>query len=68
MAEKQKTYVSAVIYLGDEQPVAQPFLAAVTAGNLEGSMAALAHHLAYTSSDLQSWMRDEQSRKKRPEP
>jgi len=31
-------------------------------------MAALAHHLAYTSSDLQSWMRDEQSRKKRPEP
>ena len=39
-------------------------LAAVTAGDLEGSVAALAHHLAYTSSDLQSWMRAEQAGKK----
>ncbi|HBG13969.1 MAG TPA: GntR family transcriptional regulator, partial [Synergistaceae bacterium] len=44
-------------------------LEAVTAGDLERSVAALAHHLAYTSSDLQSWMRDEQSgRRGRPDP
>lgn len=40
-------------------------LEAVSAGDLERSVAALAHHLAYTSNDLQSWMRAEQSRIKR---
>lgn len=40
-------------------------LEAVAAGDLERSVAALAHHLAYTSNDLQSWMRAEQSRIKR---
>jgi DNA-binding GntR family transcriptional regulator len=40
-------------------------LEAVTAGDLERSVFALAHHLAYTSNDLQSWMRDEQSGRKR---
>ena len=39
-------------------------LEAVTAGDLERSVAALAHHLAYTSNDLQSWMRAEQSSRK----
>jgi len=34
-------------------------LAAVAAGNLEGSVAALKKHLEYTSNDLQSWMRSE---------
>jgi len=40
-------------------------LEAVAAGDLEKSVATLAHHLAYTSNDLQSWMRAEQSRRKR---
>ena len=69
---RQKTDRTIRTHLGSMRDESQrqhrEILAAVTAGNLEGSMAALAHHLAYTSSDLQSWMRDEQSRKKRPEP
>ena len=39
-------------------------LEAVAAGDLERSVAALAHHLAYTSNDLQSWMRAEQTQKR----
>jgi len=39
-------------------------LEAVAAVDLERSVSALAHHLAYTSSDLQSWMRSEQGRRK----
>lgn len=40
-------------------------LEAVTTRNLEKSITVLAHHLAYTSSDLQSWMRSEQAARKR---
>ncbi len=40
-------------------------LEAVAARDLEKSVTALGHHLAYTSSDLQSWMRAEQGRKNR---
>jgi len=69
---RQKTDRTIRTHLGSMRDESQrqhrEILAAVTAGDLERSVAALAHHLAYTSSDLQSWMRDEQSRKKRPEP
>jgi len=40
-------------------------LAAVAAGNLEGSVAALKKHLEYTSNDLQSWMRSEREPRER---
>jgi DNA-binding GntR family transcriptional regulator len=45
-------------------------LAAVAAGDLEASVAALKKHLDYTSNDLQSWMRSEQDlhEKKRTRP
>jgi len=40
-------------------------LAAVTAGDSDGAVAALADHLAYTSNDLQSCMRMGQGERKR---
>jgi len=40
-------------------------LEAVTAKDLEKSVTALGHHLAYTSNDLQSWMRSEQTPRKK---
>jgi DNA-binding GntR family transcriptional regulator len=40
-------------------------LAAVAAGDLEGSVAALKKHLEYTSNDLQSWMRSEREPRER---
>jgi DNA-binding GntR family transcriptional regulator len=40
-------------------------LAAVVAGDLEGSVAALKKHLEYTSNDLQSWMRSEREPRER---
>ncbi|MDO9509233.1 MAG: GntR family transcriptional regulator [Thermovirgaceae bacterium] len=40
-------------------------LEAVAARDLEKSITALAYHLAYTSSDLQSWMRSEQAARKK---
>jgi DNA-binding GntR family transcriptional regulator len=43
-------------------------LAAVAAGDLEASVAALKKHLDYTSNDLQSWMRSEQEPRERKRP
>ncbi len=40
-------------------------LEAVTARDLKKSIEALANHLAYTSNDLQSWMRSEQASRKK---
>ena len=43
-------------------------LRSVDSGDMKASVAALKHHLDYTSSDLQSWMRSEGDIKNRKKP